>query len=275
VVFDVLFGISFAIKVDAYNKFIRNLNGSMKAFGKSSSPPEPLLLFVTPTTLWNHLQKKGKCCGFKSHSDWTNTPFGKQKSSLPDTCCVKIFKDCGLTYVDPEPDEGEWDTLVDELDPASEKKDTTTPINIQEQGCLSVFSELVRSDANHSIDYTGKMIMAVLLLCFVLCLVLIFLIACRTFRPANGLLYPEKVSIYSRLLSMRRRGSRVHPDQSKRSSLKGMDDSNNNAPESDKRVSFGDHAPTIIQPAGGRKQFKTVYEHIILASDNSLTELDE
>jgi len=273
-VLDIVYGISFASKMDAYNKFIGNLNGSMNAF-ETSSDYEPLLLFVTPTTLWNHLHKKGNCCGFKGHTDWKNTPYGKQKFSLPDTCCGEFFKGCGVAFLDQdlEDDEGEWDTLVEEFEAAPNKD--VIKLNMKEKGCLSVFSELVRSDANHSIDYTGKMIVAVLLLCFVLCLVLIFLIACRTFRPANGLLYPEKVSIYSRLLSMRRRGSRVHPDQSKRSSLKGMDDSNNNAPESDKRVSFGDHAPTIIQPAGGRKQFKTVYEHIILASDNSLTELDE
>jgi len=273
VVFDVLFGISFAIKVDAYNKFIRNLNGSMKAFGKSSSPPEPLLLFVTPTTLWNHLQKKGKCCGFKSHSDWTNTPFGKQKSSLPDTCCVKIFKDCGLTYVDPEPDEGEWDTLVDELDPASEKKDTTTPINIQEQGCLSVFSELVRSDANHSIDYTGKMIMAVLLLCFVLCLVLIFLIACRAFRPANGLLYPEKVG--------RIRSNRVHPDADVHHSISSINLTElyqNINLDSDYSFTDLDESKSKVAlriPPISKKTVKTLYEHKRLDSDNSFTELDE
>ncbi|KAK5864223.1 hypothetical protein PBY51_001183 [Eleginops maclovinus] len=40
------------------------------------------------------LQENSQCCGSNSSSDWKN--FGPDENSVPDSCCVKVNKDCGV-----------------------------------------------------------------------------------------------------------------------------------------------------------------------------------
>ena len=44
---------------------------------------------------WDIVQSDFKCCGVEKYSDWFDTPYGKNVSGVPDSCCKVEVAGCG------------------------------------------------------------------------------------------------------------------------------------------------------------------------------------
>ena len=44
---------------------------------------------------WDIVQSDFKCCGVEKYSDWFDTPYGKNVSGVPDSCCKVEVTGCG------------------------------------------------------------------------------------------------------------------------------------------------------------------------------------
>lgn len=56
----------------------KNMNETMEQYGK----PKDLV-----TKTWDDMQKRLHCCGTLNYTDWEDTDFGKNTSSVPESCC--------------------------------------------------------------------------------------------------------------------------------------------------------------------------------------------
>lgn len=57
--------------------------------------------FEGVTKGWNKIQEKFECCGVDAPTDWSvNDISGANNKTVPDTCCLTNFVDCGKDAVD-------------------------------------------------------------------------------------------------------------------------------------------------------------------------------
>jgi len=47
------------------------------------------------TDTWNAVQSDFKCCGVSNYTNWKDTPYGKEVTGVPMTCCKTASEGCG------------------------------------------------------------------------------------------------------------------------------------------------------------------------------------
>ncbi|XP_074858022.1 CD63 antigen-like [Carettochelys insculpta] len=89
----IIFLIEIIVGISAYayrGKLHNNLLGSfLKTLDKYNQESQ-----VTKGV--DNLQKNLQCCGAQNYTDWFNTTFGSLSSAVPNSCCKKKTKSCGM-----------------------------------------------------------------------------------------------------------------------------------------------------------------------------------
>ncbi|XP_037794555.1 CD63 antigen-like [Penaeus monodon] len=80
-------GITVAVMRPQVEELVKkNMDDTMDQYGSPKN-------LVTKT--WDDLQKNYHCCGTNNYTEWEITPFGKNVTGVPDTCCKIITAGCG------------------------------------------------------------------------------------------------------------------------------------------------------------------------------------
>jgi len=76
-------------KGDVKNEIEKNMKTAMQNYGENDKQHDGV------KQTWDIVQSDFKCCGVEKYSDWFDTPYGKNVSGVPDSCCKVEVTGCG------------------------------------------------------------------------------------------------------------------------------------------------------------------------------------